>query len=191
MRRVLHTRDADKKSWGQLMTLVNEIVNSRPNSKLGNRSPAEVFTKSMSGDEQLIEDVSESILKSANAKRQPSKITPYRKGDRVRVIDEKYLAKNRSTTLNSNSNGTVHLKIALRSTHSIAKLPCKQPVPSDQHSSHSLQSSAPVCRSCSRRLASPMPAPPAARRRIATWHSDCSTAVVRTDTGHKATQAIQ
>jgi hypothetical protein len=92
MRRVLHTRDADKKSWGQLMTLVNEIVNSRPNSKLGNRSPAEVFTKSMSGDEQLIEDVSESILKSANAKRQPSKITPYSKGDRVRVIDEKYLA---------------------------------------------------------------------------------------------------
>ena len=76
MRRVLHTRDADKKSWGQLMTLVNEIVNSRPNSKLGNRSPAEVFTKTMSGDEQLIEDVSESFLKSANAKRQPSKITP-------------------------------------------------------------------------------------------------------------------
>ena len=35
---------------------INEIVNSRPNSKLGNRSPAEVFTKSMSGDEQLIED---------------------------------------------------------------------------------------------------------------------------------------
>ena len=51
MRRVLHTRDADTKSWGQLMTLVNEIVNSRPNSKLGNRSPAEVFTKTMSGDE--------------------------------------------------------------------------------------------------------------------------------------------
>ena len=92
MRRVLHTRDADKKSWGQLMTLVNEIVNARPNQKLGNRSPAQVFTKSMSGDEQLIEDVSESILKAANAKRQPSKITPLSKGDRVRVIDEKYLA---------------------------------------------------------------------------------------------------
>jgi hypothetical protein len=92
MRRVLHTRDAEKKNWGQLMTLVNEIVNSRPNSKLGGRSPAEVFTKSMGGDTQLIEDVSESVLKSANAKRQPSKITPLSKGDRVRVIDEKYLA---------------------------------------------------------------------------------------------------
>ena len=69
------------------MTLVNEIVNARPNSKLGGRSPAEVFTKTMSGDEQLIEDVSESILKSANAKRQPSKIVPYSKGDRVRVQD--------------------------------------------------------------------------------------------------------
>jgi hypothetical protein len=74
------------------MTLVNEIVNARPNSKLGGRLPAELFTKTMSGDEDLIEDVSESILKSANAKRQPSKIVPYSKGDRVRVIDEKYLA---------------------------------------------------------------------------------------------------
>jgi hypothetical protein len=76
MRRVLHTRDAEKRKWMQLMTLVNEIVNARPNSKLGGRSPAEVFTKSMGGDTQLIEDVSESVLKSANAKRQPSKITP-------------------------------------------------------------------------------------------------------------------
>eukprot|EP01046_Picozoa_sp_COSAG06_P010617 COSAG06_NODE_583_length_14006_cov_10.629251_4_plen_207_part_00 len=92
MRRVLHTRDADKKKWMQLMTLVNEIVNARPNSKLGGRSPAEVFTKSMGGDTALIEKVGESVLKSANAKRQPSKITPLSKGDRVRVIDEKYLA---------------------------------------------------------------------------------------------------
>ena len=92
MRRVLHTRDAEKKKWMQLMTLVNEIVNARPNSKLGGRSPAEVFTKSMSGDTQLIEDVSESILKTANGKRQPSKVTPLSKGDRVRIIDEKYLA---------------------------------------------------------------------------------------------------
>jgi len=54
MRRVLHTRDAEKRKWMQLMTLVNEIVNARPNSKLGGRSPAEVFTKSMGGDTQLI-----------------------------------------------------------------------------------------------------------------------------------------
>eukprot|EP01046_Picozoa_sp_COSAG06_P001609 COSAG06_NODE_54_length_27948_cov_234.398671_10_plen_159_part_00 len=80
MRRVLHTRDAEKKNWGQLMTLVNEIVNSRPNSKLGGRSPAEVFTKAMSGDTELIKKVSESVLKSANAKRQPSKITPLSQG---------------------------------------------------------------------------------------------------------------
>jgi hypothetical protein len=92
MRRVLHTRDVEKKSWGKLMTLVNEIVNARPNSKLGGRSPAEVLKKSLSGDAELIESVSESILKSANAKRGPSKITPLSVGDRVRVIDEKYLA---------------------------------------------------------------------------------------------------
>ena len=53
----------------------HEIVNAWPKSKLGGRSPAEVFTKAMSGDTQLIEKVSESVLKSANAKRQPSKIT--------------------------------------------------------------------------------------------------------------------
>ena len=92
MRRVLHTRDVEKKSWGKLMTLVNEIVNARPNSKLGGRSPAEVLKKSLSGDAELIESVSESILKSANAKRGPSRITPLSVGDRVRVIDEKYLA---------------------------------------------------------------------------------------------------
>ena len=71
------------------MQAMNEIVNARPNSKLGGRSPAEVFTKTMSGDTALIEKVSESVLKSANAKRQPSKITPLSKGDRVRVIDER------------------------------------------------------------------------------------------------------
>jgi hypothetical protein len=92
MRRVLHTRDAEKKTWGKLMTLVNEIVNARPNSKLGGLSPAEVLNKSLSGDTELIESVSESILKAANAKRGPSKITPLSVGDRVRVIDEKYLA---------------------------------------------------------------------------------------------------
>ena len=54
--------------------------------------PAEVLHDGLGGDDELIGLVSAEILKRANARRTPSQVTAFRMGDRVRVVNQKYLA---------------------------------------------------------------------------------------------------
>ena len=74
------------------MTRINEIINSRPIESLDWLSAAEVLHGGLGGDDALLSRVSDVILKRANARRTPSQVTAYRIGDRVRVINQEYLA---------------------------------------------------------------------------------------------------
>ena len=92
MRRLLHARGARKADWSQHMGRINEIINLRPVESLGWLMPAEVLHDGLGGDDEMIRLVSAEILKRANARRTPSQVTAFRMGDRVRVVNQKYLA---------------------------------------------------------------------------------------------------
>ena len=92
MRRLLHAKGAKNTDWAKYMTRINEIMNSRPIESLDWLTAAEVLHGGLSDDKELLERVSEAILKRANARRTPSQVTAYRIGDRVRVINQEYLA---------------------------------------------------------------------------------------------------
>ena len=70
---------------------VNEITNARPNESIGWKTSAQVLHGTLSGDDELLQSTRQALLKRANARRGPSNVTAHRVGDRVRVINQKYL----------------------------------------------------------------------------------------------------
>ena len=91
MRRMLANRGEEPDQWSRAIPRINEILNSRPNERLGWRKPSEVLRGGLAGDEDVIEAVSQKTLDRANARRTVSKVTPFAPGQRVRIADESYL----------------------------------------------------------------------------------------------------
>ena len=92
MRRLLHSKSAKPADWSKHMVRANEIMNSRPNQSIDWKSSSQVLHGTLAGDDELLQGTRKAILKRANARRGPSTVTAYKIGDRVRVINQKYLS---------------------------------------------------------------------------------------------------
>ena len=102
LRRTLHTRGWDQNEWGKakVLTLVNEVMNRRPQRRLGGKNAAVVFTDTMKGDTELRAQIAAGLVDTAKSKRKPGTMVPFVAGDRVRVLDAKYLAAGKSIRSN-------------------------------------------------------------------------------------------
>ena len=91
MRRMLANRGDDISQWASAVPRINEIMNSRPNERTDWLKPSEVLRQSLQGDADLIGKVSRKTVSRAEARRGPSKVTAFKAGQKVRIIDEAYL----------------------------------------------------------------------------------------------------
>jgi len=95
MRRLLKKEGAALNKWSVYTPEATEVVNSRPNQTLSVEgrwlAPADVFSKVIKGDTELLEKVRKGIIGSANSRRAPGNVTAYEPGTTVRVADASYL----------------------------------------------------------------------------------------------------
>ena len=91
MRRMLANRGEDISQWAAAVPRINEIMNSRPNERTDWLKPSEVLRQSLEGDADLIGKVSSKTMSRAEARRGPSKVTAFKAGQKVRIVDEAYL----------------------------------------------------------------------------------------------------
>ena len=80
---------------GRTLQQINSLVNSRPVREIGYQSPADVLAAFIADprsaeDERIVAEAQKVALGIAGARRSPAHITPFRVGDRVRVINSYY-----------------------------------------------------------------------------------------------------
>ena len=103
MRRMLANRGEDISQWAAAVPRINEIMNSRPNERLDWLKPSEVLRKTLEGDDDVVDTVANKTMSRAKSRRGPSKVTAFKAGQRVRIVDEAYLtAKLRSNQAKTN-----------------------------------------------------------------------------------------
>ena len=81
---------------GTTLHQINSLVNSRPVREIGYQSPADVLAAYLADprtdeDEKIVAEAQKVVLGIAGARRGAAHITPFRVGDKVRVINPYYL----------------------------------------------------------------------------------------------------
>jgi hypothetical protein len=80
---------------GRTLQQINSLVNSRPVREIGYQSPADVLAAYLADprtdeDEKIVAEAQKVVLGIAGARRGAAHITPFRVGDKVRVINPYY-----------------------------------------------------------------------------------------------------